>query len=269
MLAESGRIQQIDKKFETDVLEGTFVNQLFIRLVAKDRRFDKVDFKYSIFDTCYLRNCKFDSCDFTGCRFVATSLHASKFSGCKFEYSTFERTLVDDDILDTECPGPDNLKMRFARTLRMNYQQLGDASAANKAIGVELEASKEHKLKTWHSNESYYRSKYTGTKRFVAFFDWFSFRILDFIWGNGESALKLLRAIALVFAVMAVIDVMAFGDGQRIDSYIHAFWDAPQIFFGTLSPSYYWKSYLTAILLARLIAFGFLMSIIIKRFNRR
>jgi uncharacterized protein YjbI with pentapeptide repeats len=128
MLSESGRVQQLDKKFETDVLEGNFVNQLFIRLVAKDKRFTRVDFRYSIFDTCYLRNCKFDSCDFRGCRFVATSLHGSKFSGCKFEYSTFERTLVDDDILDTECPGPDNLKMRFARTLRMNYQQLGDAS---------------------------------------------------------------------------------------------------------------------------------------------
>jgi hypothetical protein len=68
---------------------------------------------------------------------------------------------------------------------------------------------------------------------------------------------------------MSVIDVMAFRDRQRIDSYVHAFWDAPQIFFGTLSANHYWGPYLTAILLARLIAFGFLMSIIIKRFNRR
>ena len=106
MLSDSGRIQQIDKTFDSDVLEGKFSNQLFVRLAARGRRFTKVDFKQSIFDTCYLRNCMFDSCDFTGCRFVATSFHGSKFSGCKFEYSTFERTLVDDDILDTECPGP-------------------------------------------------------------------------------------------------------------------------------------------------------------------
>jgi uncharacterized protein YjbI with pentapeptide repeats len=269
MLSDSGRVQQIDKRFDIDVFEGKFANQLFVRLVAKGKRFTKVDFKYSIFDTCYLRNCMFDSCDFTGCRFVATSFHGSKFSGCRFEYSTFERTLVDDDILDTECPGPDNLKMRFARTLRMNYQQLGDATSANKAIGVELQASKVHRLKAWRSNESYYRKKYSGGKRVRAFLDWVKFRSLDFIWGNGESASKLLRATVIALVAMSLIDVLAFRDRQRLDSYIQALTDAPQVFLGTLSPSHYGGPYLTAILLARLIAFGFLMSIIIKRFNRR
>ena len=72
MLSDSGRVHQVDKKFDTDVSTATFMNHLFVRLVAKDTRFIKVDFKYSIFDTCYLRNCKFDSCDFTGCRFVGS-----------------------------------------------------------------------------------------------------------------------------------------------------------------------------------------------------
>ena len=269
MLSDSGRIQQIDKTFDSDVLEGKFSNQLFVRLAARGRRFTKVDFKQSIFDTCYLRNCMFDSCDFTGCRFVATSFHGSKFSGCKFEYSTFERTLVDDDILDTECPGPDNLKMRFARTLRMNYQQLGDATAANKAIGVELQASKMHKLKAWRSNESYYRKKYPGGKRVKAFLDWLWFRILDFIWGNGESALKLMRSTAITLIVMSLIDVFAFRDRERVDSYLQALADEPKVFLGTRTPSNYEGPYLTAILIVRLIAFGFFMSIIIKRFNRR
>ena len=47
--------------------------------------------------------------------------------------------------------------MRFARTLRMNYQQLGDARAANKAI--EIEATEIHLHKAWSSKQSYYRSK--------------------------------------------------------------------------------------------------------------
>ena len=45
--------------------------------------------------------------------------------------------------------------------------------------------------------------------------------------------------------------------------------DAPQVFLGTRTPSNYEGPYLTAILIVRLIAFGFFMSIIIKRFNRR
>lgn len=269
MLSASGRVQQTDKKFEVDIDGGNLANQLFVRLVAKDRQFTKVDFKYSIFDTCYLRNCKFDSCDFTGCRFIATNLHGSTFSGSKFDYSTFERTLIDSDILDTECPGHENLKWAFARTLRTNYQQLGDASAANKAIGVELQASMVHKWKAWRSNESYYRKKYAGAKRARAFVDWLFFKFFDWIWGNGESALKLLRTVLITLVAMSLIDVAAFKDPQRLGSYAQAFRDAPKIFLGTLSPSCYWTGYLTFVLSARLIALGLLLSIIIKRLSRR
>ena len=81
MLSDSHRVTQIDKLFDGDVSDEQFSNQLFIRLTAKGKRFTNVDFKYSVFDSCYLRNCVFDSCDFIGCRFVGTNLHGSAFSG--------------------------------------------------------------------------------------------------------------------------------------------------------------------------------------------
>ena len=130
------------------------MNQLFVRLVAKKKRFTKVDFTYSIFDGCNMRDCVFDSCNFTGCRFVSTNLYGSTFSGCMFDYATFERTTIDSHVLDSECPPFENLKIRFARTLRVNYQQLGDAGAVNKAICVELRAAELHLRKAWQSNES-------------------------------------------------------------------------------------------------------------------
>lgn len=269
MLSDSNRVHEIDKKVDADVSNVQLINHLFVRLVAKGHRFINVDFKYSIFDACYLRNCTFDSCDFTGCRFVGTNLYGSSFAGCKFDYSSFEKTVIDNDILDTGCPGSENLKMRFARALRMNYQQLGDAVSANKAIGVELQATEVHLRKAWHSNESYYRKKYTGWKRAKSFLEWAEFKVLDFIWGNGESALKLTRAIIFILVMMSMIDAVAFKDPQRLGSYAQAFFEAPQVFLGTLSPTNYPNSYLTSILLVRLVTFGFFMSIIIKRFNRR
>jgi hypothetical protein len=263
MLSNSDRVHQVDKEFDADVSDGQFANHLFVRLRAKGRRFTKVDFNHTIFDTCYLRDCVFDSCDFVGCRFIGTNLHGSKFSGCKFDYSTFERTIIESEILDTECPGSENLKMRFARTLRMNYQQLGDAKAVNRSIGVELQATGMHLHKAWHSNESYYRKKYAGWRRVTTFVEWFGFKVLDFIWGNGESALKLLRATVLVLLVMPLIDT------HSVESYIDGLSHAPQVFLGTISPNRYPSWYLTVILTLRLIAFGFFMSIIIKRLNRR
>jgi len=73
----------------------------------------------------------------------------------------------------------------------------------------------------------------------------------------------------IVLAGMSIIDVVAFRDAQRFDSYIHAFGDVTKIFFGTLSAPHYPAAYLTAILLARLVWFAFLMSVVVKRANRR
>lgn len=269
MLSDSDRVHEVDRKFLQDVTNEKFVNTLFVRLVAKKVRFIGIDFRYSIFDTCYLRNCIFDSCDFTGCRFIGTNIYGSKFSGCKFEYSSFEKTIIDSDILDTECPSPENLKMKFARTLRVNYQQIGDAISANKAIEVELKATEVHLKKSWNSNESYYRNKYKEWKRLEIFFEWVKFKILDYIWGNGESVLKLIRSTIIILIAVSLLDVVYFGDSNLISEYIRSFLKSPQIFLGIVEPVNYPKWYLATIFLVRLIILGFFMSIIIKRFNRR
>jgi hypothetical protein len=101
-----------------------------------------------------------------------------------------EKTLIDARVLDTECPGHENLKMRFARSLRTNFQQLGDAEAANKAVKVELSATEIHLKKAWHSNESYYRSHHPRVlSRTIAFFEWLKFKSLDFVWATARTPL--------------------------------------------------------------------------------
>jgi hypothetical protein len=269
MLSDSGLVSQIDKRFDENVADKQLSNQLFVRLVAKEKRFSKVDFKQSTFDSCYLRNCVFDSCDFTGCRFIGSNLMGSAFSGCKFDYATFDRTGVDNDILSEGCPGHENLKMRFARSLRMNYQQLGDAKSVNKAIAVELEATEAHLHKAWRSTESYYRRKYRGYKRFQLFTEWVGFKFLDLLWGNGESAPKLLRAIATALLTISMIDAIAFRDPNLLQSYGKAGLDAVQILLGAPAQASYPRICLTLITLFRLVVFGFLTAIIVKRLNRR
>jgi hypothetical protein len=268
-IAKSTRTKVEDGWIKADLSEARLSNRLFMRLIAKKKRFSNVDFKYSIFDTCYLRDCVFDSCDFTGCRFIGSSLIESKFVGCIFDYATFERTLLEDEILASGCPGYENLKLKFARTLRMNFQQVGDVRAANKAIRIELEATETHLRKAWKSNESYYRKKYPGAQRLKMFAEWFEFKALDLVWGNGESPIKLLCAVLVLFGVMTLLDVMKFKDPWSVRSYISALLQMPQIFLGTVTPQYYSGGYLAIITFFRLVAFAFFMSIVIKRFNRR
>ena len=268
-MIDSGRQKVTDKRFDSSISEDRFINKLFERVVAKEIIFKNINFSYCIFDAAYLRSCTFESCIFTGCRFVNSNLTGSSFNACTFDYATFEKTYIDNDVLTLSCPTRENLKLKFARSLRVNYQQLGDAQSANQAINVELRATEEHLYKSWISREPYYRKKYKGLDHFKVFLEWLSFKALDYIWGNGESALKLFRAVVVVMAIIALIHVFSYGKPTLVRSYYEAFLLAPQILLGIIEPKQYPSMYLTAINLVRLVMFGFFMSIIIKRFNRR
>lgn len=277
-VAPSGRIPIIDQKFiSKHIISTNYQNRLFQRVVAKGILFERVNFSFSLFDTCYLRNCRFSECNFTGCRFLASNLHGSSFRECTFDYVVFERTIVDSEIFDSCSPRSENLKLRFARTLRTNFQTQGDVASINKAIHVELEATQEHLWKSWISPEEYYRNKYRGWIRVKMFFEWSSFKLLDAIWGNGESVMKLGISVCVLLGIMAFIDYespsrpwLAMSSGTHIVSqFLMSLRRVPAIFFGAKSPSNYNDLYLAAIVFIRLISVSFLMSIVIKRYSRR
>jgi len=268
-IVPSNRIEVRDQRVTSGVEKTNLSNRLFVRLIAKDKTFTRVNFKYSIFDTCYLRDCVFDSCDFTGCRFIATNLTGSKFEGCRFDYAVFERTLIAEDILDSGCPSYENLKLRFARSLRVNFQQIGNADGVNKAIKVELQATEIHFRKTWNSNESYYRKKYAGIRRVKAFLEWSKFKVFDFIWGNGESLVKLGVSVLMVLLFMTLVDVLKFHNPLSVVDYVQALRKMPQVFLGILTPTGYPGLYVAAITTVRLIALALFVSVLVKRLNRR
>jgi hypothetical protein len=270
LLTDSHRVVYQDKALKTDITNGDWSNLQLVRFVAINKRIRKVNFANTAFDACYLRDCQFDSCDFTGARFTSTNLHGAKFIGCVFDYATFERTIIDDAVLTDNCPAYENQKMRFARSLRTNYQQIGDAAGANHAIRVELDATEIHLRKAWSSNDRYYRTKYSGlTARAKQFASWLKFKILDYVWGNGESILALLRAVIILILSIAILDIATDPAPLTSIEPITALWRAPQIFFGVVAPKHISAGWLTTITVLRLISFGFFMAILIKRFNRR
>ena len=77
------------------------------------------------------------------------------------------------------------------------------------------------------------------------------------------------RAVFVVLLIITGIHVIGFGDPKLVESYVDALLMSPQVFLGVVNPKAYPESYLTFIFFIRLIMFGFFMSIIIKRFNRR
>ncbi|GJL75555.1 pentapeptide repeat-containing protein [Nitrosomonas sp.] len=247
-----------------------FKFKVFIRLNAKEKKFKSISFAHCIFDSCYLNNCVFDSCDFTGCRFLGSNFHQTAFRGCDFRFATFESSQFDDDILQSEAPKEENLKKHFARSLRMNYQQIGDAKAVNKAIMVELEATSIYLFKSWNSDETYYKQKYPGfLNRTLQFVKWLEFWLLHFIWGNGESIIKFLRIILIFIVLIAIYDISTIDDPFDLRFYWSSFMKAPAIFLGVLSPSNFSVGILSFIAGIKLVSLALLTTLLIKRFSRR
>jgi len=265
----SGREICADQAIKQDLDGVNFRNHQFQRLVAIKKKFSDCDFSFSAFDAAYLRNCTFDSCKFTGCKFTNTNLRGSKFIGCTFDYVQFSHTQVELEILNTGCPGQENLQQKFARTLRVNFHQIGDTVAANKAIKIELEANCVHLYKAWRSRESYYRKKYPGLKRIIMFVEWFEFVALNFFWGNGENPLKLLRLLAILIASIALGEVYFLRNGSVLSSYTSAFLQAPEVLLGIAKPQGFSGLVLAGIATLRYILIACLVSILIKRLSRR
>lgn len=270
--ADGNRQVIIDKYISANVAnEATaFKYKVFTRLNARKISFREVSFDHSVFDGCYLNHCVFDSCNFTGCRFIGSNFNQSSFPGSRFDYATFERCQVDSDILTAWNPHEENLKMRFARTLRMNFQQIGDAKAVNKAITLELQATSRHLLESWLSEHEFYRRKYPGLLRVRSFFAWVEFWVLHFVWGNGESIPKLLRTMILVMVAIAIYDANAATKGAAtVADYWESLKVAPEIFFGTLPRVAHSTAAATMIVAAKLIGLSLLTALLVKRFGRR
>ncbi len=183
---------------------GTFDAARFRLVAAKKIHFHGVSFKYCIFDDCYFRDCRFEDCDFTGSTFRNSILRGSSFDGSRFDYCRFTHSVVPRSILERHMPGYENVALELARALRVNYAQVGDSEAVNKAISAELNATRIHLKKAAWSPEGYYRDKYRGLERVARIFEYYWFLLLDFVWGHGESLPKLLRTIIFVFAVLVV-----------------------------------------------------------------
>ncbi|MCC4213968.1 pentapeptide repeat-containing protein [Leeuwenhoekiella parthenopeia] len=265
-----------DKKYYV-LKNNVFENILFVRAVAKNIVFQNVDFSKCIFENSYLRDSRFIRCNFEGAKFVSCNLQGSYFEDSKLDYVIFEKTFIDDEIF--ECaPKRDNLKYKFARSLKLNYASIGDYVKASKAVSIELEATKSHLKDSWLSGDEYYRKKYGGPKRKIEqFWKWTKVSILDFIWGNGESLWRLIRFNLYIFGVLTAYHILKKSTTDAFEILNIFFIKIPSNYFGLLVTNsndknyfeYYPEALTLSLVIIRLICFGLLMSIIIKKYNRR
>ncbi|BFT29920.1 hypothetical protein D210916BOD24_10960 [Alteromonas sp. D210916BOD_24] len=233
-----------------------------LRVSAVGKTFEKVDFRYSVFDDCYFRKCKFINCDFTGAQLKNSSFRSSEFVGCKFDYVRFNNTRITNTILDNNQPGFENVALEFAQSLRVNFGQIGDVVGVNKAIKHELMATKTHLKKGAFSSEGWYRDKYTSWERAKFVWNYLTFSTLDFIWGNGESLFKIFRTICLVIFASTLFSIVS---GEALINSLQA---SVVVFLGLDTDALPSKLGIPLVF-CRFVLLGMFVSVLVKRLSRR
>lgn len=253
-----------DKEFEGEVVES-FERKELVRVFAVDVTFKGVVFKQAVLINCYFRNCTFIRCDFTGAQIKDSNLKGSSFEGCQFRYATWDKTLLDEEFLDRCLPPEENLARDLVRSLRVNFTQIGNYEAVNKAAAIEVALTGKHLFNAAYSKQAYYRTmqKYKGLHRFTYVGRHLQWKALELLWGNGESLLRvfLSGAIAIMGAALLL-------SAKANLLYVEAFSLSFLSFWG-VEQQQVPIALATVLTISRFVFFGLFMAILVKRLSRR
>jgi hypothetical protein len=254
-----------DKEFDSDVTES-FERKELVRLFAVGITFTGVVFKQAVLVNCYFRNCTFIRCDFTGTQIKDCNLKGSSFEACQFRYTSWEKTILDEDFLDRCLPPEENLARDLVRSLRVNFAQIGNYDAVNKAAAIEVALTGEHLYNAAYSRQGYYRSwpKYQGINRLRYVGQHLRWKALDLLWGNGESILRVLLSGAVAIGAAAALLVNLTTNLQYLDALSLCF-----LTFWGLATQPNPLALTVALTMCRFVLFGLFMAIVVKRLSRR
>lgn len=254
-----------DKEFASDVRHQDFTQKALKRLYAVGKVFIDVSFKQAELSKCYFRNCRFIRCDFTGASISGCNFRGSQYEECKFHYTIWEHTHLDDEFLDNCLPSEENLARDLVRTLRVNFGHIGNYGAVNKAASIEVALTGQHLFNAAYSKQSYYRSKYKGWLRAAQGARHLQWKVLDVLWGNGESLLRV-----LVFGISLVVGWSAVLAWRLPDmAWPEALGVVVLAFLGVSTTPTLPEGQLAALTALRFVLVGLFMAILIKRLARR
>jgi uncharacterized protein YjbI with pentapeptide repeats len=255
-----------DKEFSEDVSDENYSRKDISRVFAVGKTFTKVNFSQSSLSSCYFRNCRFIKCNFTGTAFKESYLKGSSFPESSLKYTTFSGSQLDEAILDNCLPAEENLARDFVRNLRVNFTQVGNYEAVNKASSIEVKLTGIHLHKAAYSREAYYRGKdkYKGLGRVKAVLSHAKWKFLDLLWGNGESLFKIFMS-SLAFILFVASIIFMTSPSSFSDTTISVFYN----FWGVKPDIDIARPYIVLLTVVRLLFFSLFVSVLVKRLAKR
>lgn len=188
-----------------------FTNEVHEDIQGKGITYRKCDFSYSIFVRGYFHKARFEDCKFVGTRFSATIFRSASFENCDFSYADFDRCVVPIPQMLANLPAYPNVRWELLHNLRANAKSVGDTQHESEIIWSEIETEIEHWRSISKGQAGYYQ-KYSATERFFGRLRHWRLLIERYLWGHGESLMRL--GLATLFCLVVVASFNAIG---RVD----------------------------------------------------
>ena len=185
-----------------------FRNSILEDVQGKEVAYRECDFSYSILIRGYFHKAKFERCKFIGTRFVTTSFRSATFESCDFSYADFDRCIIPVPQVLANLPAFANVRWELLHNLRANMRALGDTRHESELVWQEIDTEMEHWRSIARRPAGYYH-KYTRTERWVARFKYWRLLTERYVWGHGESLVRL--GVATLVALMLLGLLNAIG----------------------------------------------------------
>ncbi len=190
------------------VLENKdFRNLILEDIEGKAVVYRDCDFSYSILIRGYFHKAKFERCKFIGTRFIASTFRNATFEGCDFSYADFDRCVVPVLQVLANLPAFANVRWELLHNLRANARALGDTQHESDLVWQEIDTEMEHWRSVYLGQAGYYQ-KYTRTERVWARLRHLRLLIERYVWGHGESLVRLGVATAVALVLLGLLNAI-------------------------------------------------------------
>lgn len=263
--------QKLEAQNFTDTVSAeNFASATIEWMRGKQITFRDCDFSHSLVKSSYFHRATFIRCKFVGTAFVDTNLRGAKFEWCDFEYATFRNTPVLVREVLKNAPNWENARRELARSLRKNYDALGDVDSAREAFFAEMEASCEHWRSAARGVTQYYIGHYQTMARLIAGLRYVSLTFSRWTWGYGESPLRLAISILVLNVLLALALVRDTGCSNL--PMLQALSLQLQTFLGAVDPASTCKpspGFMALETFCRLVTLGLVGTLVVRRFAGR
>ena len=209
------KIRQDSKTLE----DLTFEHCTFANVSFKESRLRGCRFVDCAFLSCYFRKTLLTGSSFVGCKFLGCDFPRIVIQSCDFKYSRFEGCALPFEELEHSLPPEANLREELARGLAIASDSLGLRVDVRRYRLAAIQAQEEHLRAAVLSDSEWYRSHFSGLRRWKALGRLIASLLRGAVWGHGERWFPLIRNLLVLalfvfpLALWAVRDALASPSG--------------------------------------------------------